>query len=39
VPQLFTNTQNLQIRSAAEQIAAGMHIAKNEAIRRNAQIT
>lgn len=38
VPSFFTYTQNLQIRSAAEQVAAGLHIAKNEAIRRNAQI-
>jgi type IV fimbrial biogenesis protein FimT len=38
VPSFFTYTQNLQIRSAAEQIAAGLHIAKNEAIRRNVTV-
>jgi type IV fimbrial biogenesis protein FimT len=38
VPSFFTYTQNMQIRSAAEQITAGLHIAKNEAIRRNALI-
>ena len=38
VPSFFTYTQNLQIRSAAEQITAGLAIAKNEAIRRNALI-
>jgi type IV fimbrial biogenesis protein FimT len=38
VPSFFTYTQNMQIRSAAEQITAGLQIAKNEAIRRNALI-
>lgn len=38
VPSFFTYTQNLQIRSAAEQVTAGLQIAKNEAIRRNALI-
>ena len=38
VPSFFTYTQNLQIRSAAEQVNAGLQIAKNEAIRRNALI-
>ena len=38
VPSFFTYTQNLQIRSAAEQITAGMNIAKNEAIRRNVTV-
>ena len=38
VPSFFTYTQNMQIRSAAEQVTAGLHIAKNEAIRRNALI-
>ena len=38
VPSFFTYTQNMQIRSAAEQITAGLAIAKNEAIRRNALI-
>jgi type IV fimbrial biogenesis protein FimT len=38
VPSFFTYTQNMQIRSAAEQITAGLAIAKNEAIRRNSQI-
>jgi type IV fimbrial biogenesis protein FimT len=37
VPSFFTYTQNMQIRSAAEQITAGLQIAKNEAIRRNSQ--
>ena len=37
VPSFFTYTQNMQIRSAAEQITAGLAIAKNEAIRRNSQ--
>jgi type IV fimbrial biogenesis protein FimT len=38
VPSFFTYTQNLQIRSAAEQVTAGLAIAKNEAIRRNANV-
>jgi type IV fimbrial biogenesis protein FimT len=38
VPSFFTYLQNLQIRSAAEQIAAGLAIAKNEAIRRNSLV-
>ena len=38
VPSFFTYTQNMQIRSGAEQITAGLHIAKNEAIRRNALV-
>jgi type IV fimbrial biogenesis protein FimT len=37
LPSFFTYTQNMQIRSAAEQITAGLQIAKNEAIRRNSQ--
>ena len=37
VPSFFNYTQNMQIRSAAEQITAGLQIAKNEAIRRNSQ--
>jgi type IV fimbrial biogenesis protein FimT len=38
VPSFFTYTQNLQIRVAAEAITAGLQIAKNEAIRRNALV-
>jgi type IV fimbrial biogenesis protein FimT len=38
VPSFFTYTQNMQIRSAAEQVTSGLQIAKNEAIRRNALI-
>jgi type IV fimbrial biogenesis protein FimT len=38
VPSFFTYTQNMQIRSAAEQIAAGLALAKNEAIRRNSKV-
>ena len=37
LPSFFTYTQNMQVRSAAEQITAGLAIAKNEAIRRNSQ--
>ncbi len=38
VPSFFTYTQNMQIRSAAEQVTAGLNIAKNEAIRRNSLV-
>jgi len=37
--ELASTHQNLQIRSAAEQIAAGMHMPRTRRIRRNAQIT
>lgn len=39
VPSYQVWTQNLQIRTAAESIVAGMQIAKNEAIRRNLNVT
>jgi type IV fimbrial biogenesis protein FimT len=38
VPSFQTYLQNLQIRSAAEAIVAGLQIAKNEAIRRNVNV-
>lgn len=38
LPSFFTYTQNLQIRSAAEQVTAGLALAKSEAIRRNANV-
>lgn len=38
VPSFQTYMQNLQIRSAAEAITAGLQIAKNEAIRRNVNV-
>lgn len=38
VPSFQTYLQNLQIRSAAEAIVAGLQIAKSEAIRRNVNV-
>jgi type IV fimbrial biogenesis protein FimT len=38
VPSFQTYLQNLQIRSAAEALVAGLQIAKNEAIRRNVNV-
>jgi type IV fimbrial biogenesis protein FimT len=39
VPSYQVWIQNLQIRTAAESIVAGMALAKNEAIRRNLNVT
>lgn len=38
VPSFQIWTQNLQIRTAAEAIVAGLQITKNEAIRRNVNV-
>lgn len=37
-PSVSTWTQNAQIRTAAENIRSGLQLARNEAIRRNANI-
>jgi type IV fimbrial biogenesis protein FimT len=39
VPSFQNWLQNLQIRTAAESIVSGLQIAKNEAIRRNVNVT
>jgi type IV fimbrial biogenesis protein FimT len=39
VPSYQVWIQNLQIRTAAEAIVAGLQVAKNEAIRRNQNVT
>jgi type IV fimbrial biogenesis protein FimT len=38
-PSLFTFIQNQQIRSSAEELQAGLTLARNEALRRNAHVS
>lgn len=39
VPSFQTFIQNAQIRTAAESMQAGMHLARTEALRRNTRVT